>query len=65
MERLRCSSDGRGYFAVLTDAGHAKLREARATHLAGVRRLFLQHFDDQELVGWRPVGRALPGAARQ
>jgi DNA-binding MarR family transcriptional regulator len=66
VERLRCSSDGRGYFAVLTDAGHAKLREARATHLAGVRRLFLQHFDDQELVRlaacWE---RVLPGAARQ
>jgi DNA-binding MarR family transcriptional regulator len=64
VERRRCSSDGRGYFAVLTDAGHEKLQEARPTHLQGVRRLFLCHFDRHELAsladGWE---RVLPGAA--
>jgi DNA-binding MarR family transcriptional regulator len=62
--RERCADDGRGYFAVLTAAGGAKLREARATHLAGVRRLFLERFDVADLVRladyWE---RVLPGAA--
>ena len=40
--RERCPEDGRGYFAVLTDEGDRRLQEARATHLAGVRRLFLE-----------------------
>jgi DNA-binding MarR family transcriptional regulator len=39
----RCadSSDGRGLNAQLTEAGLAKARAARATHLAGVRQFFL------------------------
>jgi DNA-binding MarR family transcriptional regulator len=36
--RDNCSSDGRGVYAVLTDAGMAKLREAAPTHVDGVRR---------------------------
>jgi DNA-binding MarR family transcriptional regulator len=66
VERVRCASDGRGYFAVLTDAGHGKLREARFTHLDGVRRLFLCHFDrgelDQLAASW---DRVLPGAGER
>jgi DNA-binding MarR family transcriptional regulator len=64
VRRERCSEDGRGYWAVLTAAGELKLGEARPTHLAGVRRLFLRHFDDAELV--RLAGywdRVVPGAA--
>ena len=38
--RADCS-DGRGLYAELTEAGLAKVRAARATHLAGVRRYFL------------------------
>ncbi len=49
VERVSCSDDARGAFACLTDRGRAKLAEARATHLAGVRRLFLAHFSDGEL----------------
>ncbi len=39
----RCAddSDGRGLYAKLTAAGTRALREARATHHDGVRRLFL------------------------
>jgi DNA-binding MarR family transcriptional regulator len=47
--RERCPEDGRGYFAVLTKAGDSRLREARATHLAGVRRLFLERLADDDL----------------
>ena len=47
--RERCAEDGRGYYAVLTEAGDRRLQEARATHLAGVRRLFLDKLDDDDL----------------
>lgn len=49
LERDACDDDRRGSFAVLTDAGAGVLARARPTHLAGVRRRFLEHFDDQEL----------------
>lgn len=39
--RSAADSDGRGLYAELTDAGMEKLTAARATHLEGVRRHFL------------------------
>ena len=47
--RERCESDRRGFFAQLTEAGSARLEEARATHLAGVRARVLSRFSDAEL----------------
>jgi DNA-binding MarR family transcriptional regulator len=47
--RQRCELDGRGYWAELTDKGLGRLREARPTHLAGVRRRFLAQVDESEL----------------
>lgn len=41
VSRLECTSDGRGIFAQLTEAGLALLKEAAPTHLAGVRRHFV------------------------
>ena len=49
LERRDCPDDARGSLAVLTDAGVARLEEARVTHLTGVRRRFLDHFEDAEL----------------
>jgi DNA-binding MarR family transcriptional regulator len=49
LERCSCAHDARGAFAVLTPAGREKVEAARATHLAGVRELFLSHFSDDEL----------------
>jgi DNA-binding MarR family transcriptional regulator len=49
VQRASCECDARGSYAVLTDAGREKLADARATHLAGVRALFLRHFADDEL----------------
>jgi len=49
VDRERCPEDGRGYFAVLTDGGERRLQAARDTHLAGVRRLFLDRLDDDDL----------------
>src|SRR5690349_16028885 len=44
--RDHCTDDGRGCYAVLTDKGAAALRDARETHLAGVRSKFLSQFED-------------------
>ncbi len=66
VHRQRCSDDGRGFFAELTDEGRRRLSEARSTHLAGVRRLFLDNFaatELDELAGfWQRVdpGAVLP-----
>jgi DNA-binding MarR family transcriptional regulator len=64
LARETCSADARGAFAKLTPAGEAKLAEARATHIAGVRELFLQRLtrEQQELLGevWAAV---VPGAS--
>lgn len=51
--RETCPSDARGAYAKLTPAGEAKVREARATHLAGVRSLFLDRLsaEEQEALG--------------
>lgn len=40
VERTPCPDDRRGIMAVLTEAGHARLREAATTHVAGVRAHF-------------------------
>jgi DNA-binding MarR family transcriptional regulator len=60
--RESCPSDARGSFAALTPAGRRKLVAARATHLAGVRSMFVDHFsaDELDLLGsaWE---RLLPG----
>lgn len=49
VRRVSCSDDARGAFACITDRGREKLDEARATHLAAVRRHFLAHLSADEL----------------
>lgn len=62
--RESCASDARGAFAKLTPAGREKLAAARATHLAGVRSLFLDHLAEDELEVLASVWeRVLPGVA--
>jgi len=46
--RERCDDDARGSFATLTECGRIRFDEARRTHLAGVRRLFLGHLSPAE-----------------
>ena len=48
VERVPCDDDARGSFAVLTGRGLARFSDARGTHLAGVRRLFLDHLSPGE-----------------
>ena len=49
VERCACERDARGAYAAITEAGRAKVREARDTHLAAVRSLFLDRFSADEL----------------
>ncbi|WP_406449512.1 MarR family winged helix-turn-helix transcriptional regulator [Streptomyces sp. NBC_01622] len=47
--RERCAEDARGWNAVLTDQGLARLQEAWPAHLASVRRHVLDHVDADDL----------------
>jgi len=49
IERCSCEGDARGAYAVLTPAGDSVLRAARPLHQDGVRRLFLERLDAEEL----------------
>jgi len=49
VERERCAEDARGWNAVLTDQGLARLQEAWPAHLSSVRRHVLDHVDDADL----------------
>jgi DNA-binding MarR family transcriptional regulator len=49
LRRERCESDARGLFAEITDEGRSVFAAARATHLDGVRRIFLDRFTQDEL----------------
>jgi len=44
-----CDSDARVTYAMLTDAGYEKLREASRTHHADIERLFTEHYSAEEL----------------
>lgn len=48
VERVSCPGDARGVHAQITAAGRARFKEARKTHLDGVRRLYLDHLSDGE-----------------
>jgi DNA-binding MarR family transcriptional regulator len=49
VKKRSCETDARVTYAVLTDAGLEKLRAAADMHLDGVRRLFVERFNDEEL----------------
>ena len=49
VEREACSFDRRVVYAVLTDAGVEKLREASASHFAQIDELYGARFEEQEL----------------
>jgi DNA-binding MarR family transcriptional regulator len=46
--KATCDSDARVTYAVLTDGGYEKLREAAKTHVADIEAAFAR-FDDEEL----------------
>jgi DNA-binding MarR family transcriptional regulator len=49
VRRAGADTDARGVVVALTDAGVARLTEAVPVHLLGVKNLFVEQLDDQEL----------------
>lgn len=47
--RVRCESDARGFYAVLTGHGKARLDDATPGHIESIRRTFLERYDCSEL----------------
>lgn len=64
IERIACPNDARVSYAHLTDGGLDKLRSAGRTHVAGIRRLFLEHFSSEETAVLASLMGRLPGAQR-
>jgi DNA-binding MarR family transcriptional regulator len=63
VERASCSSDRRVIYAVLTETGRTKLREASESHLAGVRAFFEARYSPEELDQLAGLLGRLPGVA--
>jgi len=49
VERGSCDTDRRVVYAVLTDEGLAKLREATGTHVVQIEEYFTSRYDEREL----------------
>jgi DNA-binding MarR family transcriptional regulator len=64
IERVACASDARVSYARLTDEGYEKLRDAGASHIASIHRLFLEHFTVEETEQLAALLSRLPGASR-
>jgi DNA-binding MarR family transcriptional regulator len=60
VSRNTCAADGRGTFAVMTEAGYRRLRDATPAHLDGVRRNFIEPLTSGELAG---LAQLLEGVA--
>jgi DNA-binding MarR family transcriptional regulator len=66
VQRVACPSDGRAVNAVLTDEGLTLVREAQATHFAGVRERFFDRLEPDEIATLAMVfARFAPGAAAE
>jgi len=63
VRRESCASDRRVIYAVLTDQGRQKLREAAPTHLRGVGDLFVESFSEEELAALGALLERLPAGA--
>jgi DNA-binding MarR family transcriptional regulator len=62
IERVACPSDARVSYAQLTDHGLRKLRQAGCSHVASIRRMFLEHFSPAEIEQLASLLSRLPGA---
>jgi DNA-binding MarR family transcriptional regulator len=59
--REECSSDRRSTYAVLTETGRAKLREATESHTRQIRELLGGSYDEEELAQLVALLNRLPG----
>ena len=62
VDRAACAGDRRVTYAVLTEAGHAKLKEASQSHVADIRAFFETRFSSDELDQLAALLGRLPGA---
>jgi DNA-binding MarR family transcriptional regulator len=62
VEKAHCASDARVTYAVLTDAGRTKLKDASCSHVAAIRELFEGRYTDSELRTLAELLGRLPGA---
>jgi DNA-binding MarR family transcriptional regulator len=62
VERIACERDARVSYAGLTEQGLARLREAGASHVGSIRRLFLAHYSESEIDTLARLLSRLPGA---
>jgi MarR family transcriptional regulator, 2-MHQ and catechol-resistance regulon repressor len=63
VDRESCATDRRVTYAVITDAGRAKLEQASQSHVADIRRFFEEHFSTQELDQLVGLLGRLPGVS--
>jgi DNA-binding MarR family transcriptional regulator len=64
VQRVRCSADGRGREAHLTDAGYALLEKAAPVHVRSVREQLLDVIGTEDLLRLGEImGRTLPEGA--
>lgn len=63
VERAKCPSDARGAYAVLTDAGLARLEAAYPTHLRGVRRHVIDQLAGLDLQAFADAVQRFAGGA--
>ena len=63
VDRDQCAADGRVTYAVLTEAGRAKLEECSPAHVAAIEELFGERFSREELQTLAELLGRLPGAA--
>jgi DNA-binding MarR family transcriptional regulator len=59
VERRQCPEDRRGSYAVLTDEGWDRLREAAPTHVRGVRAHFVDRLSGRQLANLTNVLSAI------
>jgi DNA-binding MarR family transcriptional regulator len=62
VDRATCSSDARVAYAVLADAGRAKLEAASQGHIAGICALFEERYTQSEIETLSELLGRLPGA---
>lgn len=62
VERASCATDRRVTYAVLSETGRTKLREASKSHIADVRAFFDERYTAEELEQLAKLLGRLPGA---
>lgn len=62
VDKAECSADARVTYAVLTEAGEGKLREASCSHVAAIQALFEEHYSRAEIEQLAELLARLPGA---